>query len=142
MTEREIRTVLQRVREELERRARQLVVPSLIGAGLALSSCAPDINLPYGVPDDWRVRLEQQITDTPVYGLPDRGPWLDMRRDKIAPKDVKPDAIAPKPDAVYGVPDVKKDTIAPKDTRLDTVTPREGGATDGGSTTDAGPSKG
>jgi hypothetical protein len=135
MTEKEIRTVLQRVRDELDRRARAILYPALVGAGLSLSACAPDVNLPYGVPDDWRVHHEKLGSDIPVYSVPfDKNvPSPDVVygvRDVPHPKDARPGDLAPKKDG-------QPDRLAPKDARLDTVTPR-----DGIGKPDAGPPKG
>ena len=102
MTEQEIRTTLRRVCEEIDRAARAVVYPSLVGAGIALSGCTPNVNLPYGAPPV-DARYERHTEDAYV--------------DK-----------SPQSDILYDVPQ-KKDAGLEKDTRPDTVS-RDGKAND------------
>jgi hypothetical protein len=105
MSEREIRTIIQRVREELDRQAKRLIYPTLIGAGLALTGCDDNVaayGVPmYAAPLDGRIDHKVSGPDM-AYGVPDR---------------MRTEAVVPKPDMAYGVPDLKKlDTAVKKDT--------------------------
>ena len=103
MSEREIRRVLRDVCADLERHSRRvvrrgvrkLVLPTVLGAGLAMTGCDTQEPVPaYGVPADAGVEAGSRDM---MYGAPDWGP-LD-----VLPY-MAPDA-GPKPDLMYGVPD-------------------------------------
>jgi hypothetical protein len=74
MSEKEIRTIIQRVREELDRRARKLIYPSLLGAGLALTGCSDTAVPMYGLPPrDAAVDHKTASEMNPLYAVPDSG---------------------------------------------------------------------
>lgn len=114
MSERQMRAILREVCGELDRRARispdeegsgpggfvrrarKLLFPALLGAGLALGGCSDDSGKPapvYGVPLDARVEAKA----APAYGVPFPDAKVDARRDLVSP--VQPEYMAPGPDA-------------------------------------------
>jgi hypothetical protein len=105
MTEREIREVIRELCEELDRGARRViregmrkvVMPSMLGAGLALSAgaCSDKAVPAYGVPDGLVIAPHDA-----AYGVPfDRG--IGETSDK---KVTTPDQKVAMPDAAYGLP--------------------------------------
>ena len=110
MSEKQIRDILRDVCADLDRHSRrvvrdgvrQLVLPTVLGAGLALTGCDARENVPlYGVPAD--VGVEAGLDVFP-YMAPDAGP----RDQKVEP------AEAGAPDLMYGVADqVPADTVPP-----------------------------
>src|SRR5512137_1819124 len=119
MSEQHIRTVLREICEELDRCARKVVFPSLVGAGIALAGgcdngrpvpsdtgVSGEVRMLYGVPD-WR----PEQPPLPPYGVPfDRGARpIDKRQAREAPPlppYMAPDAGPPQPD--YMAPDDAK----------------------------------
>jgi hypothetical protein len=98
MSESEIRAVLREVCDELDRRARQLLLPAIVGAGLALAGCGDDskpvpaYGVPaYGVPM-YDARVEQGAVALYSAPAPDGG-----RRAETSPP--QPEYMAPAPDA-------------------------------------------
>lgn len=101
MTEKEIREVIRELCEELDRGARRVikegmrkvVMPSMLGAGLALSAgaCSDKAVPAYGVPDRWIVHSPND-----AYGVP-----FDVG---VADKEPPPDQKVALPDAAYGLP--------------------------------------
>ena len=109
MSEQHIRTVLREICEELDRCARKVLFPSLVGAGIALAggcdngrpvptdgSVSGEMMPLYAAPLDGRLRPEQP--PLPPYGVPfDRG-LRDQRQARenppvppyMAPDDAKP----------------------------------------------------
>jgi hypothetical protein len=73
MSEREIRSVVQRVLEELDRRAKKYVFPSLVGAGIALSGC-DSRSVPSDAGADKIVGRADMAYGVPLYGVP-----MDLR---------------------------------------------------------------
>ena len=110
MSEKQIRDILRDVCADLDRHSRRvvrdgvrkLVLPTVLGAGLALTGCDARENVPlYGVPAD--VGVEAGLDVFP-YMAPDAGP----RDQKVEP------AEAGAPDLMYGVADqVPADTVPP-----------------------------
>jgi hypothetical protein len=77
MSESEIRAVLREVCDEIDRRARQLLLPAIVGAGLALAGCGEDSKpVPaYGAPAYGVIHLDGSVerivgADRAVYGAP------------------------------------------------------------------------
>ena len=107
MTEREIRRVIAEVCAELDRRARALLVPSILGAGLMLGGCG-DRDTPtdggaqpaYGVPPkDARIELGPM----PLYAPP---PPHDGRIERgTIPPYMAPDVAPPAPEYIAPNPD-------------------------------------
>ena len=104
MSEREIRSVLQHVMEELDRHARKIVYPSILGAGIALSGG--------GCGDGRPVQVDTIARPDSAYGAPDRGPQPVYS----APDDMRPreDRRVPGPDAAYMAPDLRKRDSGPQ----------------------------
>ena len=125
MSEQHIRTVLREICEELDRCARKVVFPSLVGAGIALAggcdgrpapadtSIAGDATAVYGVQPLDGVRPEQP--PLPPYMAPpfDRG-VRDQRQAResppvppyMAPDDAKPPKLDGGPQPLYNAPPV------------------------------------
>jgi hypothetical protein len=109
MTEAQIRTTIAEVCAELDRRARALLVPSLLGAGLLLGGCGDrdkpvdgGVQPPYSAPP-------RELGPAPLYMAPsDFRPERRIERGTIPPymaPDVAPPApeyIAPNPDGAMG----------------------------------------
>lgn len=105
MTEREIREVIRELCEELDRGARRVikesmrkvVMPSMLGAGLALSAgaCSDKAVPAYGVPDKWAVPPPGD-----AYGVPFDRRIVQSTDNKIT----TPDKKVAMPDAAYGLP--------------------------------------
>ena len=76
MSESEIRAVLREVCDELDRRTRQLLLPAIVGAGLALAGCGEDRPAPaYGAPAYGVIHLDGSVerivgADRAVYAAP------------------------------------------------------------------------
>ena len=90
MSESEIRRVIEAVCAELDRKARRVVFPAVMGAGIFIGGCGDDDGIKH--PRDM----------SPVYGV-DIG-VLDTRpadRGKVI------DGFIPRDAAIYGVPDVR-----------------------------------
>jgi hypothetical protein len=99
MSEREIRSVLRQVLEELDRHARKIVYPSLLGAGIALSSG--------GCGDGRAVQADTIALPDSAYGVPDSQPIYaapDMRRQ---------DGPVSRPDTAYMAPDHRRPDAGP-----------------------------
>ena len=108
MSEREIRKILRDVCADLERHSRQvvrdgvrkIVLPTVLGAGLAMTGCDARENVPvYGVPADAGIEAGRDM----MYGAPDAPPKGD---GKVEPVE------AGAPDMMYAV----ADAVWPSDT--------------------------
>lgn len=108
MSEREIRTILQRVCGELDERLRVsvgrgirgLVVPAAVAVSLSLTAgCAVD---EYGVPLPTDTVTVADPGPQPDYMAPDVGPQPEYMVADVGPQ---PDYMAPDVMPVYGVPD-------------------------------------
>jgi hypothetical protein len=83
MTEREIREVIRELCDELDECARRVVkkvvLPSMLGAGLALAGGCSDNPVPaYGMPDGHNV-VDKKVGGTEsAYGMPDQYKKLDL----------------------------------------------------------------
>jgi hypothetical protein len=115
MTEREIRNTIAEVCAELDRRARALIVPSLVGAGLVLGAggCG-DRDKPvdggaqpaYGVPPkDARIELGPM----PLYAPPP--PWDGRVERGVIPPYMAPDVAPPGPEYMAPNPDGGASTL-------------------------------
>ena len=98
MSEKEIREVLRGVCHDLDRYSRRvvrqgvrkIVLPTVLGAGLAMTGCGERASVPvYGVPADAGVEAGSRDM---MYGAPDWPPKDDQQ-------------LGPTPDMVYGVAD-------------------------------------
>jgi len=104
MSEKEIRGLLRTICDRLDQRARRVtrkvVVPSMLGASLALSGCGDG----RAVPGDGQVVSEA----APVYAAP-----MDARPPEAGPApdagpipvDGRPVEVGPAPDSIYQAPD-------------------------------------
>jgi hypothetical protein len=114
MSEKEIRSILQRVCREIDRRAKQVVYPTVLGAGLALGGCGdnrtvgrPD--MAYGVAD-YRHQRDMGLPDYMLYSAPDAA--------YMAPDFTKMDkSFLEGPQPVYSAPDSRPTDTRPTDAR-------------------------
>jgi hypothetical protein len=91
MSEKEIRSVVQRVLEELDRQAKKYVFPSLVGAGIALSGCDSGRPVPTDGGADKIVGRADSAYGVPLYGVPLYGVPSDFRPvDKPRKLDLPP----------------------------------------------------
>ncbi len=124
MSEREMRSVIQRICDELDRNARRLIFPAVVGAGLALAACGDSRPVPAdGKVTDAKVTdakvTDAKVTDgrqidrgamppygAPLYSAPDAayGAPFDRGVDKKIDQGAMPPYGAP----LYAAPDASK----------------------------------
>ncbi len=122
MRERDIRRTLREICEELDqaaRRVRKVVLPAVLGAGVALSGGCGQRSVPVASDGEPAKRQDQRavIVDSGVRqpDLPLPQPmympaWPDLRVDQQRADQRRPDG---QPAGAYGVPDPTPDYMAP-----------------------------
>jgi hypothetical protein len=93
MSESEIRRLLNKICEDLDRVARKVALPAAVGASLALTGCA-------GTPKN-DVTSDPVETD-PVTTVADAGPMAPHLDERVTPSETMPDA---RPATDYPMPD-------------------------------------